>query len=122
MKILIDMNLSPRWVSALAEMGIESIHWCDVGDPLAPDRDLMDWARGNGYVVFTHDLDFGALLATAGGRKPSVIQLRTQDVFPEAFAAVLAATIQQFREEIADGALVTIDPDRRRVRLLPISR
>lgn len=122
MKLLIDMNLSPRWVSALAERGIESVHWSDVGEPAAPDSDLLGWARDNDYVLVTHDLDFGALLAAAGGHKPSVIQLRAEDIFPETLADVLAATIRQFREEIAAGALATIDPDRRRVRLLPISR
>ena len=24
---------------------------------------VMEWARSNGYIVFTHDLDFGAILA-----------------------------------------------------------
>jgi len=27
MKILVDMNLSPRWVEFLANAGIEAIHW-----------------------------------------------------------------------------------------------
>ena len=27
MKILVDMNLSPGWVTYLAEVGFESTHW-----------------------------------------------------------------------------------------------
>jgi predicted nuclease of predicted toxin-antitoxin system len=31
--------------------------------PRAQDKVIMDWAMVNAYVVFTHDLDFGILLA-----------------------------------------------------------
>lgn len=64
MKILIDMNLSPAWVGFLEAQGFVAVHWSDVGDPRAPDRALMSWAREHGHVVFTHDLDFSVLLAT----------------------------------------------------------
>ena len=62
MKILVDMNLSPLWVEPLSRGGFAAVHWSKVGDPRAPDRTLMQWAREHGYVVFTHDLDFGTLL------------------------------------------------------------
>lgn len=42
----------------------------------------MAWARANDRIVFTHDLDFGRLLALAGRVGPSVMQVRTQDVLP----------------------------------------
>jgi predicted nuclease of predicted toxin-antitoxin system len=48
----------------------------------APDDIIVSWARENGYIVFTHDLDFGVLLAWTRAESPSVIQVRTQDVFP----------------------------------------
>ncbi len=63
MKILIDLNLSPEWTLVFGKYGIESLPWSTVGDPRAIDRVIMNWARVNSYVVFTHDLDFGALLA-----------------------------------------------------------
>ena len=31
----------------------------------ASDKEIMIWAKEKGYVVFTHDLDFGALLAVS---------------------------------------------------------
>ena len=40
----------------------------------------MAWAGEHGSVVFTHDLDFGSLLALTQAVGPSVIQVRTQDV------------------------------------------
>jgi predicted nuclease of predicted toxin-antitoxin system len=82
MKILVDRNLSPVWVSVLNEAGHEAIHWIDVGSPSATDRELLSWAKSREYSVFTHDLDFGAILAVTHAEAPSVIQLRAQDITP----------------------------------------
>jgi predicted nuclease of predicted toxin-antitoxin system len=72
LKLLIDMNLSPEWVTVLERHGWPAIHWSSVGDPRATDREIMDWARANQYIVFTHDLDFGMLLAITGVEGPIV--------------------------------------------------
>jgi len=32
MKVLLDMNLSPRWVSLLVDAGMEAVHWSHIGD------------------------------------------------------------------------------------------
>jgi predicted nuclease of predicted toxin-antitoxin system len=74
MKLLIDMNLPPLWVRFLREAGFEALHWSTIGDPRATDATIMDWARHAGCVVFTHDLDFSALLAATEATGPSVIQ------------------------------------------------
>jgi predicted nuclease of predicted toxin-antitoxin system len=84
MKPLVDMNLSPRWVQFLATKGIDALHWSPVGDARATDETIMRWAIDRGYAVFTHDLDFSAILATAGASGPSVLQVRAQNVLPEA--------------------------------------
>jgi predicted nuclease of predicted toxin-antitoxin system len=77
------MNLSPDWVPLLAGGGHEALHWRDLGAANTPDTEIMAWAREHGYVVFTHDLDFGALLHATGAVAPSVIQFREDDVRPE---------------------------------------
>ena len=77
MKILLDMNLSPTWVPVLQEAGFEAIHWSSIGAANAADTQLFSWARDNEAIVFTHDLDFSALLAITGAEAPSVFQIRT---------------------------------------------
>jgi predicted nuclease of predicted toxin-antitoxin system len=74
MKILIGMNLPPRWMEVFAEADWEAVHWSQIGAPTASDREIMTWAKDNSYIVFTHDLDFSALLAATQGEGPSVIQ------------------------------------------------
>lgn len=122
MKILIDMNLSPVWVERFEEWGIDSVHWSSVGDIRATDRTIMAYAANNGYIVFTHDLDFGALLAATQAESPSVIQVRIQDPLPDAIGSLVFAVLNQCADELAQGALVTVDVVRSRVRILPLSK
>ena len=120
MKLLIDMNLGPLWVQFLADSGFDSIHWSNIGQPSAPDTEIMDYASAYGLVVFTHDLDFGALLANRKARQPSVIQIRAQDVLPAAIGPMVARALYASWSHLEAGALVTVDPIRHRIRLLPI--
>lgn len=96
MKLLLDMNLSPRWVLLAAGAQIEAIHWSSVGPVHAADADLMAYARAHDYVVLTQDLDFSAILAATGGTKPSVIQIRSDELNPDVIGAAVIAAIQQF--------------------------
>ena len=120
MRLVIDMNLSPEWVPFLHAHGFEAIHWSAVGAPAAPDTEIMRWARDNSHVVFTHDLDFGILLAHARDSRPSVIQARVQDVSPQALGASVVTALRQHGAALAQGAIVTIDATRTRIRILPI--
>jgi predicted nuclease of predicted toxin-antitoxin system len=121
-KLLLDMNLSPDWVPFLKQAGFEAIHWSTVGDPRASDATLLTWARDNEHIVFTHDLDFGALLASTRAVGPSVLQVRTQDTLPEAMGHDVVRVLRLRQEALERGALVTIDRFHSRVRVLPIRR
>ena len=119
MKLLLDMNLPPRWAQFFAAEGIECVHWSNVGESTAEDSLIMAYAQENGFIVFTHDLDFGALLAGSRAAGPSVIQVRTQNIVPEAIGSLVLNAIVQFKKELLEGALITISPDRLRARILP---
>ena len=122
MKLVIDMNLSPRWVGFLAgaDAGIEAVHWSELGPGDAPDVEIMAFAGTHGHVVRTHDLDFSAILAATHGDKPSVVQVRSEDVSPEAIGAAVVAALRQSAGDLAEGALLTVEPNRMRVRILPL--
>ena len=120
MKLLIDMNLSPHWAELLAQAGIEARHWSSVGANNALDSEIMLYAKENGYVVLTHDLDFSAILAATKGDKPSVVQIRAEDLSAEAIGKQVILALRQLTAELEDGALVTIDPNRVRIRVLPL--
>lgn len=120
MNVLVDMNLSPRWVSLLADAGIEAAHWSTLGAANAPDTEIMAFAKANGHVVLTHDLDFSAILAATQGDKPSVVQIRAENVSPDVIGKLVIDALRQMAAELTEGALLTIDPNRTRLLLLPL--
>ena len=120
MNVLVDVNLAPAWTSVLAGEGIESVHWTAVGDPRASDEEVLRYAREHGYVVFTHDLDFGTLLALTRARGPSVVQVRTQNVMPADIGQMVVRSLTAHAAALEAGALVTLDELAARVRILPI--
>ena len=115
------MNLSPDWVDFFRGEGIHASHWGTIGDRHAKDSVIMDWARSHEHVIFTHDLDFGLLLALTRAKGPSVIQVRTQDVMSTDLRRLLFAELRIHADALTRGAILTIDLLRARVKLLPIA-
>ena len=120
MKLIVDMNLSPRWVSMLADSGFEATHWSSLGANNTPDSEIMAYARANDCVVLTNDLDFSAILAATHGEKPSVVQIRADDVSPDAIGKQVVFALRQMLSELKEGALLTVDSNRTRLRVLPL--
>lgn len=120
MKLLVDMNLSPAWVDALRQAGWEAVHWSEIGNPRGTDAEIMARAREEHWVVFTNDLDFGALLAHSRAGKPSVLQVRARDVSPDKQVTMVIDVLRRFTTELESGALMSLDETSQRVRLLPL--
>jgi predicted nuclease of predicted toxin-antitoxin system len=120
MKLLVDMNLSPDWVAVFIQAGWETVHWSDIGNLRAADSEIMAWERKHGRIVFTHDLDFGTILALTQAEGPSVIQVRTQDVTPAAIGKLVVTALRQFQTELEKGALIVLDEASVRARILPL--
>jgi predicted RNase H-like HicB family nuclease len=56
MKILIDMNLPPKWEDVFVAEGWEALHWSKLGEFGATDQVIMKWAKDNGYIVYVPSL------------------------------------------------------------------
>lgn len=120
MRIVVDMNLSPRWAVHLRALGHEASHWSEVGDHRAPDSEVLAWASVRGHAVLTHDLDFADLLARTQARAPSVVQLRCIQPRPGSLALLLGWAMDRHAEELRSGAVLSIDRRGTRVRMLPL--
>jgi predicted nuclease of predicted toxin-antitoxin system len=70
MKLLVDRNLSPRWVPFLLDAAHEAVHWSTVGKADATDSEIMAFAAANDCVILTNDLDFAAILASTHHKSP----------------------------------------------------
>jgi len=120
MKILVDMNLSPRWIDFFAENGVDAVHWTSIGRPDDPDIEIIAYAKLRDFVILTNDLDFGYILAISKGKKPSVIQTRTEVLDPDKIGGIVVSAVKVLAADIDSGALVTIGPGKTRVSLLPL--
>jgi predicted nuclease of predicted toxin-antitoxin system len=74
-KLLFDENLSRKLVPRRADLYPGSAHVVGVRLMNSPDREIWEFARANGFLVVSTDLDFYDL-ATTVGPPPKVIWLR----------------------------------------------
>jgi len=58
MKLLFDQNLSWRLPQKLADLYPDSRHIREVGMKESQDVDIWDYAKANGFVIVSKDLDF----------------------------------------------------------------
>ena len=118
MKIIVDVNLSPDWAALLRNAGHHAVHWSEIGLSNADDEEIVDRAERDEAVILTRDLDFGAYLVLAGRTRPSVIQVRAKRSSIDRYADLVLRAIQQTSSALEQGALVTVEFERVRVRLL----
>jgi len=119
MRILVDCCLSTTWLPLLVTAGHEAFHWRDIGESDAADETLIAWATANKFAILTHDLDFGALISVGNLPGPSVLQVRAESHMPTIVGAHVLAAIRQHEKDLEQGAIVTVDGVRIRVRRLP---
>lgn len=50
------------------------------------------------------------------------MQIRAEDVSPDVIGAPVVSALRQMADELELGALVTVDPNRTRLRVLPLLR
>lgn len=115
------MNLSPEWCAKLRTKAFEAVHWSTVGAPDADDDALFDWAAANQAVVLTHDLGFAAIHARLRTREPSIAQIRSDEVDPAIIGDMVVRTLRAHEAALRQGAILSIDLTRARVRRLPLS-
>jgi predicted nuclease of predicted toxin-antitoxin system len=74
-KLLFDQNLSPQLVEQLSDLCPDSNHVFRLGIDRAPDLDVWEYARREGFLIVTRDADFSDL-CTMLGFPPKVIWIR----------------------------------------------
>lgn len=70
--------------------------------------------------MLTNDLDFGTILAVTHREKPSVVQIRSDNLSSDVIGPQIVTALRQLEEQLQEGALVIVEPLRTRVRLLPL--
>lgn len=122
MRLLVDENLSVRVARRLTDADHDAVHVTEVGLENTDDPVIFDWAVDQNRVVVTSDADFGGLLALSGLTRPSVVLLRSSDhLTPDEQADLLLTALPLVVSDLEGGAVVSLNPERIRVRSLPIT-
>lgn len=120
MKFMADMGISARTVAHLREMGYDSVHLRDEHMQRSGDAAVLQKAFREGRVLLTQDLDFGDLMAASKGVLPSVVIFRLHDMRPDHVNSHLDKVVAKHATDLANGAIISVNEKRIRVRRLPI--
>ena len=120
MKLLLDQGLPRSAADLLCARQIETVHVGEIGLWAAEDWEILQKAREDNRIVVTLDADFHALLALNNASSPSVIRIRIERLRAKAVTELLLKVIDECREDLQQGAAVTVEPSRIRIRRLPL--
>ena len=121
MKLLLDQGTPRSAAALLCRAGFDAVHTGDIGLATAGDEEILQRAAVEDRVVVTLDADFHALLALSAATRPSVIRVRIEGLRAEEFASLLPRVIEQCRSDLENGAMVSVQEGRIRVRRLPMA-
>src|SRR3990167_6287721 len=108
MRLLFDNNLSPNLVKKLRRQFPGSAHVFTLNIHTLSDEDLWEYARSNGFVVVTKDVDF-IELQFLRGYPPKIVWLTMGNVSTAYIAEILirhTENMRAFGENLHSGCLV----------------
>ena len=104
MKLLFDQNLSHRLPARLADLFSDSAHVRAAALDRAPDDQIWEYARDNGFCIVTQDSDF-VERSRLYGAPPKVVWLRSGNSTPQQVEALLRRNAVLIAELIQNPAL-----------------
>ena len=122
MNFLLNENIPPSLVGLLRDIGWYAKHSWLLGLEGKPDHFVVEFAIENKFVIVTHDLDYGRIVSLSGKKYPSVITFRLEKISANILFNLIRDHRIQLEHYLQLGALLTVDLDKIRFRLLPIAK
>ncbi len=117
MKLLLDQNLSPRTTAFLRKLGLEVKDVRDVGLWGATDQEIYDFAKSEGFILVTYDVDFSRRYMFDKGL-PGLILLRVHPQTIEVLHPLLEDFFAKVSLQQLQSTIATIESHRYRLRKL----
>lgn len=120
MKLLLDQGLPRSAAALLRAVGIDTVHLSEIGASAADDAAILQLAKHDDRIVVPLDADFHALLALSKAKGPSVVRIRIEGLRAPSVSTLLQDVVARCDHDLEQGAVVTVQEGRLRVRLLPL--
>jgi predicted nuclease of predicted toxin-antitoxin system len=120
MRMLLDMNMSPKVAQQLRAEGHDAVHLRDRGLGHLQDHDVFTHAKADQRIVVTFDLDFGEIVGLDAGT--GVILLRLRSVRTPHVQRRVSVALAETAAALDAGAVVLVEDTRIRVRTWPIAQ
>lgn len=105
----------------LRQCGIDTVHVRDLQMGQEVDEAILAKAAELDRVLVSRDVDFAGLLAQSTKTWPSFVHLRMAGLNgPEEQGEVIVAVLEQHATDLEEGAILTVQHGRVRVRALPV--
>jgi predicted nuclease of predicted toxin-antitoxin system len=119
-KLLLDQGTPRSTAALLRSAGFDAVHTAEIEMAAAADNDILSRARQEDRVVVTLDADFHMILALSKAGKPSVIRVRIEGLGARELNDLVQEVIRRCVPDLEDGALVSVQEGRIRIRRLPM--
>ncbi|HEV8711516.1 MAG TPA: DUF5615 family PIN-like protein [Candidatus Binatia bacterium] len=122
MHFLADMGVSWRVAEWLRDNGHDVTHLREQQLHRLPNGSIFAKAADERRVILTWDLDFTEIVALSGARIVSAVVFRLMNTRSENVIRRLARVLAASAQDLEEGAIISVEESRHRVRLLPIGR
>jgi predicted nuclease of predicted toxin-antitoxin system len=122
MRFLADMGVSQRVVTWLQEQGHDATHLRDEGLQKLENGDIFTKAFRESRVILTWDLDFTEILALSKTGTVSAVVFRLMNTRSAHVIERLERVLSESAQDLQEGAIISVEEGRHRVRLLPLGR
>jgi predicted nuclease of predicted toxin-antitoxin system len=122
MRFLADMGVSQRVVTWLQEQGHDATHLRDEGLQKLENGEIFTKAFRESRIILTWDLDFTEILALSKTGTVSAVVFRLMNTRSNHVIERLERVLSGSAQDLQEGAIVSVEEGRHRVRLLPLGR
>lgn len=116
MKLLLDTCVSGGAVAPLARAGHDVV-WTGAWEADPGDAEILAYAHAQNRVLVTLDKDFRELAIVHGHPHSGIVRLVGLAARQQADACLEA--VERYGDELQQGAIVTLEPTRWRIRPAP---
>ena len=113
MRLLLDTCVWGGVIPDLTAAG-HDVEWVGLWAEDPGDADILEYAFGNGRILVTLDKDFGELAVLRQQPHAGIMRMVNWPAGQQ--AEVCARVLERYGEELQQGALLTVEPGRVRVR------